>query len=68
MAEVKGIIHTAGLSPSQAKAQDLIRVDLYGSAVLFEKFGQAIAPGGSSVVMGSQSSHRLAMDVVGHPV
>ncbi|HHC4366811.1 TPA: SDR family oxidoreductase [Klebsiella pneumoniae] len=59
---VKGIIHTAGLSPSQAKAQDLIRVDLYGSAVLFEEFGKVIAPGGSCVVIGSQSSHRLAID------
>lgn len=62
--EIKGVIHTAGLSPSQAKAQDLIRVDLYGSAVIFEEFGQVIAPGGSCVVIGSQSSHRLAVDAL----
>lgn len=55
LGEVKGVIHTAGLSPSQAKAQDLIRVDLYGSAVLFEEFGKVIAKGGSCVVIGSQS-------------
>lgn len=64
LGEVKGIIHTAGLSPSQATAQDLLRVDLYGSAVLFEEFGQVIAPGGSAVVIGSQSSHRLAVDAL----
>ena len=62
--EVNGIIHTAGLSPSQAIAQDLIRVDLYGSAVLFEEFGQVIAPGGCCIVIGSQSSHRLAVDAL----
>lgn len=60
--DVKGVIHTAGLSPSQAKAQDIIRVDLYGTAILFEEFGNVIAPGGSAVVIGSQSSHRLNVD------
>lgn len=64
LGNIKGIIHTAGLSPSQAKAQDIIRVDLYGSAVLFEEFGKVIAPGGSCVVIGSQSSHRLAIDAL----
>lgn len=60
--DIKGVIHTAGLSPSQAKAQDIVRVDLYGTAVLFEEFGHVIAPGGSAVVIGSQSSHRLNVD------
>lgn len=64
LGNIKGIIHTAGLSPSQAKAQDIIRVDLYGSAVLFEEFGKVIAPDGSCVVIGSQSSHRLAIDAL----
>lgn len=59
---IKGLIHTAGLSPSQAKPQDIIKVDLYGTAVLFEEFGNVIAPGGSAVVIGSQSSHRLDVD------
>jgi hypothetical protein len=64
LGEIKGVIHTAGLSPSQAKAQDLLRVDLYGTAVLFEEFGNVIARGGSCVVIGSQSSHRLAVDAL----
>lgn len=64
LGEVKGVIHTAGLSPSQAKAQDILRVDLYGTAVVFEEFGKVIAPGGSTVVIGSQSSHRLNVDAL----
>ncbi len=61
---VKGVIHTAGLSPSQAAAQDILRVDLYGTAVVFEAFGQVIGVGGSGVVIGSQSSHRLDVNAL----
>lgn len=64
LGDIKGVIHTAGLSPSQAKAQDILRVDLYGTAVVFEEFGKVIAPGGSAVVIGSQSSHRLNVDAL----
>lgn len=64
LGEVKGVIHTAGLSPSQAKARDIIHVDLYGTAVLFEEFGKVIAKGGSAVVIGSQSSHRIDVDAI----
>lgn len=56
------VIHTAGLSPSQAPDQAILKVDLYGTAVVFEEFGNVIAEGGSGVVIGSQSSHRLAID------
>lgn len=64
LGDIKGVIHTAGLSPSQAAAQDIIKVDLYGTAVVFEIFGEVIAPGGSAVVIGSQSSHRLDVDAL----
>lgn len=64
LGDVKGVIHTAGLSPSQASAQDILRVDLYGTAVVFEAFGQVIGTGGSGVVIGSQSSHRLDVDAL----
>ena len=68
LGDIKGVILTAGLSPSQAKAQDLLRVDLYGSAVVFEEFGRVVAQGGSCVVLGSQSSHRLDCDVLSQSV
>ncbi|WPU25467.1 SDR family oxidoreductase [Cedecea neteri] len=64
LGEVKGVIHTAGLSPSQAAAQDILRVDLFGTAVVFQAFGQVIGAGGSGVVIGSQSSHRLDVDAL----
>ncbi|ATF92538.1 3-alpha-hydroxysteroid dehydrogenase/carbonyl reductase [Cedecea neteri] len=64
LGDVKGVIHTAGLSPSQASAQDILRVDLYGTAVVFEVFGQVIGTGGSGVAIGSQSSHRLDVDAL----
>ena len=56
---VKNIINAAGVSPSQASVNDILRVDLYGTAVLLEEFGKIIAEGGSGVVISSQSGHRL---------
>jgi NAD(P)-dependent dehydrogenase (short-subunit alcohol dehydrogenase family) len=56
---VTGVIHAAGVSPSQAPVEAILKVDLYGTAVLLEEFGNVIAPGGSGVVIASQSGHRL---------
>ena len=56
---VKNLICAAGVSPSQASVAAILRVDLYGTAVLLEKFGQIIAAGGSGVIISSQSGHRL---------
>ena len=56
---VKNLINAAGVSPSQASVNDILRVDLYGTAVLLEEFGKVIAEGGSGVVISSQSGHRL---------
>jgi len=56
---VTGLIHAAGVSPSQQPPEVILKVDLYGTAVLLETFGKVIAPGGSAVVIASQSGHRL---------
>jgi NAD(P)-dependent dehydrogenase (short-subunit alcohol dehydrogenase family) len=56
---VVGMIHAAGVSPSQATPATILKVDLYGTAVLLEEFGAIIAAGGSGVVISSQSGHRL---------
>ena len=56
---VKNLVNAAGVSPSQASVKDILRVDLYGTAVLLEEFGRIIADGGSGVVISSQSGHRL---------
>lgn len=59
LGEVTGVIHAAGVSASQASIEQILRVDLYGTAVVLEEFGKAIAAGGSAVVISSQSGHRL---------
>jgi NAD(P)-dependent dehydrogenase (short-subunit alcohol dehydrogenase family) len=57
--EVTGLIHAAGVSPSQASPATILEVDLYGTALVLETFGNVIARGGSGVVISSQSGHRL---------
>jgi NAD(P)-dependent dehydrogenase (short-subunit alcohol dehydrogenase family) len=56
---VTGVVHAAGVSPSQASPATILAVDLYGTALLLEAFGNVIAPGGAGVVIASQSGHRL---------
>ncbi|MGX7111402.1 SDR family oxidoreductase [Gemella cuniculi] len=56
---IKHVIHAAGVSPSQASIEDILKVDLYGTAVILEEFGKNIAKNGSGVVISSQSGHRL---------
>ena len=57
--EIYGVIHAAGVSPSQATPETILKVDLYGTALVLEEFGNVIARGGSCVVISSQSGHRL---------
>src|SRR6478735_5310550 len=59
LGEVTGLIHAAGVSPSQAPPETILRVDLYGTALVLEQFGRIIATGGAGVVIASQSGHRL---------
>ena len=59
LGNVTGIIHAAGVSPSQAAPATILAVDLYGTALVLEELGNVIASGGSGVVIASQSGHRL---------
>jgi NAD(P)-dependent dehydrogenase (short-subunit alcohol dehydrogenase family) len=56
---VTGIILAAGVSPSQASPATILKVDLYGTALVLEEFGNVIAAGGNGIVISSQSGHRL---------
>lgn len=56
---VTGLIHAAGVSPSQASPATILKVDLYGTALILEEFGNVIAQGGAGVVIASQSGQRL---------
>ena len=53
------LVNAAGVSPSQAPIEAILRVDLYGTAVLLEEVGKVIAPGGVGVTISSQSGHRM---------
>ena len=59
LGRVSGVIHAAGVSPSQASPESILNVDLYGTAVVLEEFGNVIADGGAGVVIASMSGHRL---------
>ena len=59
LGDVTGVIHAAGVSPTQASPATILRVDLYGTALVLEQFGNVVARGGSGVVIASQSGHRL---------
>jgi NAD(P)-dependent dehydrogenase (short-subunit alcohol dehydrogenase family) len=59
LGDVTGLIHAAGVSPSQASPAAILKVDLYGTALVLEEFGNVIARGGAGVVIASQSGHRL---------
>jgi NAD(P)-dependent dehydrogenase (short-subunit alcohol dehydrogenase family) len=59
LGDVMGLIHAAGVSPSQASPATILKVDLYGTALVLEEFGNVIARGGAGVVISSQSGHRL---------
>ena len=56
---ITGLIHGAGVSPTQATPEVILHVDLYGTALVLEAFGNVIAEGGAGVVIASQSGHRL---------
>ena len=58
--EIKMLVNAAGVSPSQAPIEAILKVDLYGTAVLLEEVGKVIADGGVGVTISSQSGHRMA--------
>lgn len=57
--EIKMLVNGAGVSPSQASIEVILKVDLYGTAVLLEEIGKVIAPGGVGVTISSQSGKRM---------
>jgi NAD(P)-dependent dehydrogenase (short-subunit alcohol dehydrogenase family) len=59
LGDVTGLIHAAGVSPSQASPATILKVDLYGTALVLEEFGNVIVRDGAGVVISSQSGHRL---------
>ncbi|MDE6473811.1 MAG: SDR family oxidoreductase [Clostridia bacterium] len=57
--EIAYLVNAAGVSPSQAPIEAILKVDLYGTAVLLEEVGKVIKRGGVGVTISSQSGHRM---------
>lgn len=57
--EIAMLVNAAGVSPSQAPIETILKVDLYGTAVLLEEAGKVIKRGGAGVTISSQSGHRM---------
>ena len=57
--EIAMLVNAAGVSPSQAPIDVILKVDLYGTAVLLEEVGKVIKKGGVGVTVSSQSGHRM---------
>ena len=57
--EISMLFNAAGVSPSQASIETILKVDLYGTAVLLEEVGKVISKGGVGVTVSSQSGHRM---------
>ena len=59
LGDITMLVNAAGVSPSQAPVESILKVDLYGTAVLLEEVGKVIAEGGVGVTISSQSGHRM---------
>ena len=59
--EIKMLVNGAGVSRSQAPIEAILKVDLYGTAVLLEEVGKVIADGGVGVTISSQSGWRMPL-------
>lgn len=57
--KISMLVNAAGASPSQASIETILKVDLYGTAVLLEEVGKVIKPGGVGVTISSPSGHRM---------
>lgn len=57
--DITMLVNAAGVSPSQAPIEAILKVDLYGTAVILEEVGKVIKKGGVGVTISSQSGHRM---------
>ncbi len=62
LGRVEAVVHTAGVSPVQASAEAVLRVDLLGTALMLDEFGAVIARGGAGVFIASMAGWLLPVD------
>lgn len=54
---VTQVVHSAGVSPVQGTTEQVLHVDLLGTALVLDEFAHVIAPGGAGVVISSMAGH-----------
>jgi NAD(P)-dependent dehydrogenase (short-subunit alcohol dehydrogenase family) len=59
LGNVMQVVNTAGVSPNMAPIEGVLKVDLYGTAVVFDEFGLVVAPGGSGLIVSSMAGHMM---------
>lgn len=59
LGDVTHVIHAAGISPVRATPQQIIAVDLVGTALVLEEFGKIVASGGAGIVIASMAGYML---------
>ncbi len=59
---VTAIVHTAGVSPSQASSRDIFAIDLVGTAHVIDRFLDVASPGTSLVCVASMSGYKERLD------
>lgn len=59
LGEVRHFIDTAGASPNQASPELIVALDLVATAVAIDEFARVIAPGGSGLVVSSQTGYMM---------
>ena len=58
LGDVVQLVQAAGLSPAMAPPEAILKVDLYGTALVIEEFTRVIAPGASAIVISSMAGYR----------
>ena len=56
---VKYFIDTAGASPSQAKPEHILKLDMVGTGYAVDAFGEVMAEGGAGLIISSQTGYML---------
>lgn len=57
LGEVKYFIDTAGASPSQAKPEHILKLDMVGTGYAIDAFGKVMAEGGAGLIISSQTGY-----------
>lgn len=59
LGSITALVNAAGAVPDSSPIEQILRTDLYGTAVLLEEVGRVIAVGGAGITIGGQGAYRL---------